>query len=357
MKKNLLANTALVAAGALASTGAFAQTKKIQIKVGGYYEQWVGYGLLDKQGGESLSDVDVQEEGEIHFGGTTTLDNGLTFGVNVQLATQVQGDQIRENYLFIRGEFGEILLGSENGAAYALGYGLPSAGVGIDSGYGCNWGADAGCFELATTQGNFARRDNDSNKIRFISPRMAGFQVGVSYAPEATQDDDGFPTEATNDGANEEGVMAAGLNYDNKFGDIRLRASGGFQYFFDVNGTSADTAYAVGTGVRIGFGGFTVAGSYHRQENRSATVDNRQTFGASVSFAEGPLGVSLGAVYGEDDGVAAAADDEQIMIELGGKYILGPGVTAKGSVFYTDRDDAGTKSDGFAVVGGIALSF
>ena len=98
---------------------------------------------------------------------------------------------------------------------------------------------------------------------------MAGFQVGVSYAPEATQDDDGFPTEAANDGVNEEGVMAAGLNYDNKFGDIRLRASGGFQYFFDVNGTSADTAYAVGTGVRIGFGGFTVAGSYRSEEHTS----------------------------------------------------------------------------------------
>jgi outer membrane protein OmpU len=357
MKKNLLATTALVAAGALASTGAFAEAKKIELKVGGYYEQWVGFGHHDTTGGVKTTDLDVQEDGEIHFGGSTTLDNGLTFGVNVQLETQVQGDQIDENYLFIRGEFGEILLGSENGAAYALGYGLPSHGVGIDSGDGCNWGAGAGCFELATTQGNFARRDNDSNKIRFISPRMAGFQVGVSYAPEATQDDDGFPTEAANDGANEEGVMAAGLNYDNKFGDIRLRASGGFQYFFDVNGTSADTAYAVGTGVRIGFGGFTVAGSYHRQENRSATVDNRQTFGGSVSFAEGPLGVSLGAIYGEDDGVAATGDDEQIMIELGGKYILGPGVTAKGSVFYTDRDDAGTKSDGFAVVGGIALSF
>jgi outer membrane protein OmpU len=356
MKKNLLATTALVAAGALASTGAFAEAKKIELKVGGYYEQWVGFGHHDTTGGVKTTDLDVQEDGEIHFGGSTTLDNGLTFGVNVQLETQVQGDQIDENYLFIRGEFGEILLGSENGAAYALGYGLPSHGTGLDSGDGCNWGAGGGCFELATTQGNFARRDNDSTKIRFISPRMAGFQVGVSYAPEATQDDDGFPTEVSN-ANNEEGVMAAGLNYDNKFGDIRLRASGGFQYFFDVNGTSADTAYAVGTGVRIGFGGFTVAGSYHRQENRSATVDNRQTFGGSVSFAEGPLGVSLGAVYGEDDGVAATGDDEQIMIELGGKYILGPGVTAKGSVFYTDRDDAGTKSDGFAVVGGIALSF
>ena len=357
MKKNLLATTALVAAGALASTGAFAESKKIELKVGGYYEQWVGFGHHNTTGGAKVSDVDVQEDGEIHFKGSTTLDNGLTFGVNVQLETQVQGDQIDENYMFISGDFGQILLGSENGAAYALGYGLVSNGTGIDSGDGCNWGAGGGCFELATTQGNFARRDNDSNKIRYISPRMAGFQAGVSYAPEATQDDDGFPNEAANSGVNEEGVVATGLNYDNKFGDIRVRASGGFQYFFDTNGTSADSAYAVGTGVRIGFGGFTVAGSYHRQENRTNTVEDRQTFGAGVSFVDGPVGLSLNAIYGEDDGVTAAADDEQIMVELGGKYNLGPGVTAKGSVYYTDRDNGGVKSDGFAVVGGIALSF
>ena len=55
--------------------------------------------------------------------------------------------------------------------------------------------------------------------------------------------------------------------------------------------------------------------------------------------------------------MTAASDDEQILVELSGQYKLAPGVTAKGSVFYSNRDNGGVDSDAFAVVGGIALSF
>ena len=42
MKKNLLASTALVAAGVLAANGALAASEKIKLAVGGYAERWVG---------------------------------------------------------------------------------------------------------------------------------------------------------------------------------------------------------------------------------------------------------------------------------------------------------------------------
>ena len=77
MKKNLLATTALVAAGVLASQGAFAESKPISLKVGGYMEQWVGVASYDPSTGADVTDVDVQQDAEIHFSGSTTLDNGL----------------------------------------------------------------------------------------------------------------------------------------------------------------------------------------------------------------------------------------------------------------------------------------
>jgi outer membrane protein OmpU len=358
VKKNLLATTALVAAGALAAQGALAEDP-IKLTVGGYNEHWVGIGSTDMGAGNEVTDLDVQEDSEIHFAGRTTLDNGLTFGVNVQLEGQNQGDMIDESYIFVRGDFGEILLGDENGPAYTMVYGPVSMGTGLESGDVCNWSAGGCSFELHTTNGNFARRDNDSTKIRYISPRFSGFQVGASYAPEATQDDDGFPSEASNNGVNEEGVIALAANYDQKFGDTRVQVGLGYQKFTDANGTSVNDAYAAGIGARIGFGGFTVSGAYNMQNERTGTVDTRSTMGGSVAYAEGPIGVSLGVIYGQDEGKTAAADDEQISVELGGKYKLGPGVEARGSVFYWSRDDASAAStaDGYSVVGGIRLVF
>jgi predicted porin len=367
VKKNLLATSALVAAGAMLANGAIAQTKPLQLQVGGYSERWMGFAGTDVQGGPSAVDFDVQEDSEIHFKGSVQVDNGLTFGVNVQLEGQVQGDLIDESYIFVRGSFGEILLGDENGAAYAMSYGPVSHGTGLESGDLANWApAGAASFELHTTNGNFARRDNDSTKIRYISPRFSGFQFGASYAPEATQDDDGFPSEASNNGVNEEGVIALAANYDQKFGNTRVQISGAYQHFSDVNGTNAGSndAYAAGVGARIGFGAFTVSGAYNLQNETSTrvggvltNVDTRTTYGASVAYAAGDMGVSLGAIYGQDEGATAAVDDEQIAVELGGKYKLGPGVEAKGSVFYFTRENGGTDSEGAAVVGGIRLAF
>lgn len=382
MKKHLLATSALVAAGVLAVNGAAAQSTPIQLKVGGYMEQWVGYANVDSKyiGKDNISDVDVQQDGEIHFTGSTTLDNGLTFGVNVQLEAATEADQIDEAYLFVRGQFGEILLGSENGAAYAMHYGLGSMGTGLDSGDLSNWivGTD---FALHTTY-NFARRDNDSNKIRWISPRISGVQVGLSWAPEATQDEKTFPEEVSgipgsdnNLSRNEEGVAAAAINYNNQFGEFSVRASLSGQYFTDPNQqklasipasaqVTVDEPYTVGGGLYIGFGNFEVGGSYVFENQVSVTMASRQVGGGSVEYTDGPMGVSLGVTYGKAR--TLGRDDTQWGVELGGKYILGPGVEARGSLFYADRDEditvtpASTSNgdtSGFAAVGGIRLVF
>ncbi len=359
MKKNLLATSALVAAGALISTGALAESKKIDLKVGGYMEQWVGFASVDNDRTDEIQDIDVQEDSEIHFKGSTTLDNGLTFGVNVQLEGQVQGDQIDEAYAFVRGDFGEIVLGSENGAAYAMHYGVSTHGTGLNSGDHQNWIA-GNSFALASTYA-FARGDNDSEKIRWISPRFSGVQIGASYAPEAQQDSDTFPTEDNNEDI-AENVWTVSGNYDQKFGDARVRASLGYQGFGDINDTSTNRGgrdrFTYAGGLRVGFGGFELHVSGSRQNDPGGTVETRDVVGSSINYASGPVGVSLGVIYGKDEGTDGATDDDkQVAVELGGKYQLGPGVEARSSIYYGHREHAGVDNKGFAVVGGLRLSF
>src|SRR6056297_1290788 len=380
MKKNLLATSALVAAGALASHGAFAEAKPIELQVGGYMQQWFGFATFDgAPGQDDVSDVDQQADAEIHFTGSSTMDNGLTFGVNVQLEAETFGDQIDEAYLFVRGSFGEILLGSENGAGYAMHYGFGNGayGASLNTGDLENWFPVDSAYELSGTYQGFRNRDNDSNKVRWVSPRISGFQIGADFSPEGDQDSDRFPTEVNNVGT-PENIWSVAVNYDNTFGDFRLRGSAGYQGIGDANNAQAENDGQVyGFGLRVGFGGFEVGGSYTHEDDvaqrisggpggAAVFVENRDVVGGSVTYASGPLGVKLAGAYGwqkytNNPGNAITTDTEQLSFELGTQYILGPGVAARGSVYYAEQDDvngvAGDDRSGVAVVGGISLSF
>jgi predicted porin len=372
MKKNLLATSALIAAGALASQGALAEAKPISIKVGGYYEQWAAAIFQDADADNGAAaeryadDFDVQEDGEIHFVGSMTTDNGLTFGVNVQLEASTSGDQIDENYLFVRGSFGEIVLGSENGPAYVMHYGVDNdAGYGLEEGdTAFYWMSGGTAASLHTTRP--AQIDNDGQKVRWISPRFSGVQVGLSYTPEARDDADGqVPNENRNGGGTREQIMAAGINYDMKFDDVHLRASLVGEYVGDTNGAvngNGNEVWTAAAGLRLGFGGFDIAAAYkHTEGTGPATAEGMDVFAAGISYSDGPMSVSLTGALGQtDSALGNTRDVDQLVIQLGGNYKVGPGVAIAGTIVYANSSNlTGANEDytGFGVVGGVKLNF
>ena len=144
MKKQLLTTTALVAAGVFAVSGA-ALAKKPTLSVGGGIEQIVGVG--ENSGDFATANprvgFDQITDSEIHFNGAVTLDNGIKIKTRVELEGNTAGgdgggDTIDENWMRISGSFGEIRLGSGDGAAQAMttGYmGSYSTGVGQNLGF------------------------------------------------------------------------------------------------------------------------------------------------------------------------------------------------------------------------------
>lgn len=402
MKKHLLATSAMVAAGVFASQGALAEAMPIQLKVGGFHEQWVGFISQDADGdsGGTLyaTDLDTQADTEIHFTGSTTLDNGLTFGVNVQLESETSGDQIDESYLFMRGDFGELLLGSENGAAYTMHYGADN-----DMGYGLEDGDTAyywfsGISSATLHSSRMVSVDNDSNKIRWISPRFEGFQIGLGYAPEGRQDTDGrIPNEYANyinDQAYEQ-IFSGAVNYRQDFDNVNVGLSVSGIYVGDSNDANKvalnnavagdpiygeDEVWGVALGLRVSSGGFTGTLGYNHQNGQqpfysntpptsvgyqAPIVESIDVIAAGLSYEDGPMGVSLTGAYGWTEGgnsgdADADRDIKQLTLLLGGKYVLGPGVEARGTAVYVKSEDVlgqGADADGFGVVGGIALKF
>lgn len=362
MKKILLGTTAIVAAGMIAAPAADA-AEKLKVSVGGYMEQWVGYTSQDDSGATDLSGLDVKSDAEIHFKGMTTLDNGMSVGINVQLeANSNSGDQIDESYMIIKGNFGEVNLGSENSAMYKMNYGPSDYGIGINSGDQSSWAT-----KPASVSGSFFRspfgstniepaRTNDSEKLTYYTPRIEGFQLGLSYIPEASQDANGQPDRESDltDG------YAVAANFKRDFGGFNLGLSGGFGAFTSGTADNLDDPKAWSLGATAGFGGFSVGAAYADAEG-TTEADASEGFNVGVAYATGPWGVSLGWSHGEVEGstsgVVTSGNGEQDTYALSGKYALGPGVTAAATLGHTEYATDNTDAAGTALEGNEATYF
>jgi len=392
MKKVLLGTSALALACAFASPAASVEWN---VRVGGYMEQFVAYAnsdFDDKSANPGDYDgIDSKQDTEIFFAPSITLDNGIQFGANIQLEGNgylFTSDTIDESYMFIKGSFGEILLGSENSAGYKMTYAAPDVTfINVNSGSttafipwsGGGAGADVFRRTLGTTFLENAG-NNDSQRFTYFSPRMAGFQVGASYARDGNQD-----SNAQVDTDSElSDIIDIGANYVNSFGDFNVALSGRWGTA-SVDGGPDPDIWSVG--LNLGMAGFTVGGSYAEQ-NDAGTKDG-EAFDVGVSYTTGPWGVSFTWFHGENKGnsdgtgvfsispgctptgcdpslsegsVPETGDEEVDQFLIGVSYDLATGVNLGGYFVYLDFDDAdgGVQDDsidGWILGTGVKISF
>jgi predicted porin len=355
MKKSLLATTALAALGA-ATVAAPASAEGFELKIGGFMEQWFGYSDSSNSAAADSDSATQHSDVEIHFSAKQTLDNGLTIGF--QIETEAESDAATnadEQYLTVEGSFGKIIMGSENTAPYLMHYASKTNGIGIEEGDGPSTWAPGSMSALAATNlhGQTAMH-NDNNNITFISPRISGVQLGASFVPQQGAVDTSSSASATreSDGGRDNGFGLA-ANYETSVSDASVKVAFGYSDAGQDDDVTGDNRTLSGA-LQIGFGGFTVSGAYGEHKKDDATAINSSVFSTSIAYSAGPAGISLLYVKGED----ATLDDKQDFFELGASYAVGPGVTAKGSIYYWDVVDGGTNDgEGLAIVGGLALSF
>ena len=347
MKKVLLGTSAIALAGAFASQ---ANAAEWEVRVGGYMEQHVAYSDVDARSdgsgvvftpNQDFDGVDVKQDAEIHFLPSITLDNGLQIGANVQLEGNTSGDQIDESYLFIDGSFGRILLGSENSAGYLMTYTAPDVTpIGVNSGsltifvpFPAGTSADVVRMTLGSstveTLGN-----NDSQRITYFTPRFAGFQVGVSYARDGTQDNNA----QIDCNAAPCDFFDVGANYVNSFGDFSIALSGRYGVA-DVPGSGGDPEVWA-AGLNLGYAGFTIGGSY-AESDKDHGVQEGQYWDAGISYETGPWGFSF--TYADGENVNSESltggDEELQQYLLGVSYALAQGVTLSGWGGYVDFEE------------------
>lgn len=350
MKKVLLGTTALVAAGLLAQPALASDPIKLQVK--GYYQNLVTFSDTDAA---NKQDMQFRHEGEVFFIGSTKLDNGLTVGFDAQieLVNRSDGRVFDETYMWFEGGFGKLVLGGENSAGYLTHVTAPSVGLGFDDRN----------FGVLDVSGGRTRPtlSGDTEKITYFTPRMAGFQAGVSYNP----DQNGFlgaggPVQDRNFGIRNEpttgieNVWSVGLNYDGKFDTASIRASIGYEAASAVV-SGQDDPSAISVGLNVGFGGFTVGAAYTDRDNMNTNdgytngLDSK-IYAVGIAYQTGPWGVS--ALYNHNDNDNQPKNKEY---ELAASYQLGAGVQLRGGVQHGDTGSA--NADSTTVFLGTFLTF
>ena len=378
MKNYLLGTTAIVAAGMLAVTGpAQAQAKKgdrIKIGISGYMEQWVGVADNDdaNAGVNENTGVDVQSDSEFYFTGRTTLDNGIKVGVRMELEGNTdERDQIDESWMYVEGSFGRINLGGEDNAAMAMHFQAFDIGIGNFDAQ-AKWvqdpterrgqqGLERGT-RFNTMWGRTAPTLDDSHaeKITYYTPRMEGFQFGVSWIPNFEEDASGSIASVSS--GYHDGI-AVGANFVRKFDKVRVALSAGYitaEYppSTDVPTNNPGSPSTWSVGASISAGPMRFAGSYGEASNTrhdagttmgTSTDGEAHSLGAYYRFGKNMVGVTYW--HSEvKELIAVDGDSTMDMFTISGRHSLGNGVSLRATLLYLDIEgedtDGNTNSTG-----------
>ena len=211
MRKALMATSALAFAGAIAAAPASAEDM-LSVGVKGYMQQWFGVANRDDDGADG--GWAAHSDSEIWFRGALEADNGLKFTVDIELEGDRGANAIDESFARVSGEFGQVEFGARDHAMVRMHYGISDVGVGLNAGDTQKWIPGGTYLE---TSGHAI---GNSRKLNYISPRVSGLQVGVSYAP-----DDTTQAPSSSPSGNDTAGWGAAINFQEAVGDMAVSFS------------------------------------------------------------------------------------------------------------------------------------
>lgn len=316
MKKALFATTAIVAA----SVAGAASAEGLTLKTTGWIN--AGVAFADNQidfgpGAASAEDFHIIRDGEIHFTGSGTLDNGITLKARVELEAFTTGDQIDENYVQIGGSFGTIQIGGNDTAKVEIGGGAGNVCI-SPYGYSCYYD---GASTLDSKAYLGLSGYNDSLSIAYYTPNFMGFQAGVSFTPDTSAD--GSTDGRANGADNGDDLFSIGAKYRGDFGDASVGISGGWA---DADDGLSDVWHI---GADVGFSGFSVGVIFQ-------DLGAAEEWAVGASYSTGPW--SIGGGYARNNNGGPGSTEQA---QFGVAYALGPGVSAYAGIEYGDANVAG----------------
>ena len=358
--KKLLLSTAAVAGLAMVATPAAAQ---VTLDLGGYFKGYGAYVDQDEATGLETNDFDIIRNTEVHFGGETTVDNGLTIGAHFEVEAD-GGDSfaVDESYAYFSGAWGRVNFGAEDGAQYLLQVAAPSADSNIDGirqfvnpvNYtvlltgGTQAGQIASFNPGAKNSGGVdydADASGKTDKFTYLTPIMNGFQGGISYSPDTDNAvEAGIGTDDVDDTIGVTYEIA--LRYEGQFQNVGVIAGAGYSHGEeedDTNGTgTTDDREQWNIGLDLDFGAFGLGAAYVEDNgavDSSATTEEEETLVIGADYTHGAF--KFGVSYYDQDNTFTVRDLETKRYSGGVTYTYGPGMTLRGSIGHVEHDATG----------------
>src|SRR3954471_10379481 len=263
--KNLtLGTTALIGVGLLSGVSAL-PAAAAEVKPGGALDITItGFARFEAGGGEQddlnldnsfARGLDFRNDTEVHvLARGKSEQTGLEYGGTIEFEADTNSTlNTDESWVYLRGGWGELRMGDEDGAVdnSIIGGQTIAAGTG---------GIDGSSFVVAgiSGEGVFPTETDDSTKIRYYTPSFGGFSLGVSYTP--TVEDVGSGANNGQFIARKSGPLAmeaqdvveGALVYDGDLGGVGVKASVVGQYGQLKNGARGAIVPGSASG---GFGG------------------------------------------------------------------------------------------------------
>jgi len=387
MKKVLLGTTALLGAGLVAGSAYAADG--IKLAVGGFFRtayQMNFDGDVKGEFGDNHNIDGVFSDAEVHFKGETTLDNGLTVGARVELEGETHSDQIDEAYVYFSGGFGKFEIGSDDEALASMCVTPPGGTV--------NFGAFSPDQIATNAYGSGAIGissntvctgvDNraDAQKLIYFTPVFGGFQLGLSYTPDA-----GVESQVNGGGGAHTGmhlhqpgqarhdVSAYGTyGYEGDGWGLTFGAGASFQGSVEPQGPGTaipdpQTMETYQTGLNLTFGNFAIGGAFqYFNDYLEARGTSAWVAGGGIAYTVDAWTVGLQYSHASAELVDAATnsgsgDHNKIdRVVATGNYAMGPGINLDAEVGYTwvntaDNNDPNDSYDSVELGIGTAFTF
>ena len=325
MRSILYTTTALVAVGAFigAAQADEMMAEPVSVGVGGYYRVAVG-GYSDDNNTSQRGHT-IRQNIEINVAGETTLDNGLTAGVNLWLDGNVGfQDDTSETRLYLSGGFGTITVGAFESAAQ-LGTVWAPGGNG-------NFGVKSQFFSPgggASWQGIIGNNEDDLT-LMYASPAFNGFSLSASYAPEDKKDS--YAATSTTDANEISETTAFSLNISRPLMGGSVSGGIGYETGEVEVCTGVCDASSIRGGLVISIDDVSVGGAILEIDSQGSSTTHSDV---GIGWSQG--GMSLGAQYGN---VESDSGDNDITA-LNAAYVLGPGIELNSQIAMGSSDTAG----------------
>ena len=297
------------------------------------------------------------QDAEIHFTGSTVLDNGLEVGARVELAGEDDpGSQIDEAWIYFSGGFGELRAGSMD-EALALMCIIPPGGTENFSAFSPNqWGANTVTSNSVCTG---VDDEGDAQKLLYLSPVFGGFQLGLSYTPSGDKKTHGDGVGAhlgmpeNEEDASRHNVSLYGTySYETEDWSLQLGLGGSWEGNVEKagGGPNREESEFYQAGVLVGIEDISFGASfelYHDDDVFAATLENgdvaadRWVLGVGAAYELEPWTFGIGySILRADIDVAGAPDEDftQQRAALTASYELGSGIDLDGELAYTWTD-------------------